>query len=162
MSKCTSSPVVEWLWDKGIEIGLKTSIHAQNELFLRACQRGHLLIAEWLWNKGIEIGLFIDIHTDNNEPFRMACWAGHIHIIEWLWNKGVEIGSPIDIHAINDYVFHYANKSVLYLFKMGLYPNIEVSTDLYRLWKSGTHSVQIAKKSSFLSPYLNEIVVNYI
>ena len=128
-----------------------------NVFFITACGSGNLEEVGRIWNKG-----GVDIHALNECAFLWSCSLGQIHIVEWLWNKGIEIGSPIDIHVEDNFVFQRKNKCVLYLFKKGLYPNKEISTDLYYLWKSSLHSVQIVRKSSFIVPFLNEIILSLI
>ena len=89
--------IAKWLW----RLDLNINIHARNdELFIFACENGHLETAQWLW----QLDQNIDIHTQNEIAFRFACRNGHLEIAKWLW----QLGQNIDMHAKNDEAFRYS------------------------------------------------------
>ena len=53
-------------------------IKFDNEMFINACENGHLDVAKWL------LQFNPDVHTWNDYAFRSACENGHLDVAKWL------------------------------------------------------------------------------
>ena len=102
-------PIVQWLWDVGVSMGISVDIHYRNDQLFRAwCAHGALDVVQWLWQLrgkrpgwrklfGMKAHKPINIHARSDSAFWCSCTNGHLDLSKWLYGLSIELGSPICI-----------------------------------------------------------------
>jgi hypothetical protein len=119
------------------------NIH-KNEIFLDACDRGHLEVAKWLYSLDGKI----DIHADNEIAFHQVCRRGYLEVAKWLYSLDPE---NTNLHSNYDYVFRISCYSGNLELAKWVYSIDPQNTDIHALrddafWLACTYShLEVAK-----------------